>query len=77
MTGRERTLALMVTTKTNKTRRGERVAYTFAEFAALFGRERTWVYRLADKNKVRVIRGYGKALIPASEVERILEGGAQ
>lgn len=52
---------------------GNRVAYSFAEFAALFGKERTWTYKLAAKRKIRVLRGYGKAMIPASEVERIME----
>lgn len=52
---------------------GNRVAYSFAEFAALFGKERTWTYKLAAKRKIKVLRGYGKAMIPASEVERIME----
>mgnify|MGYP001946355822 CR=1 FL=1 len=56
---------------------GGRVAYTFAEFADQFGRERTWTYKLAAKKKIKVIRGYGKAMVPASEVDRILEEGSQ
>lgn len=49
----------------------QRAAYTFAEFANLFGKERTWTYRLANKKKIAVVKGYGSALIPASEVERL------
>ncbi len=46
----------------------------FAEFAEFFGKDRSWTYRLAEKNKIAVIKGYGCALVPASEVTR-LSGG--
>jgi hypothetical protein len=49
-----------------------RVAYTFAEFAELFGRDRSWAYRMAKGRGVRVVRGYGAMMIPASEVDRLL-----
>ncbi|HEY8960785.1 MAG TPA: hypothetical protein VIM57_01180 [Luteolibacter sp.] len=55
-----------------------RAAYSLSEFARLFGRERTWAYRLVAAGKVRTITGFGKAMIPQSEVDRILsEGGAR
>jgi hypothetical protein len=52
----------------------DRVAYDFDEFAQLFGHDRAWSYRMAKGNKVRTIKGYGKMMIPASEVERIARG---
>jgi hypothetical protein len=61
-----------------KTLNAPRVAYTVEEFAALFGRCRGWAYRMIAQKKVKVIAGYGKAMVPATEVERILgEGGDQ
>jgi len=47
-------------------------AFTLPEFAALFGRERTWAYRLKDAKKVKVIRDMGQLMVPASEVARLL-----
>jgi hypothetical protein len=53
---------------------GKRVAYSFAEFAEMVNRERTWVYRQVAKGRIRAITGYGAAMIPASEIERIFGG---
>lgn len=50
----------------------DRKAYTVAEFAALFGRNRSWAYRQIRLGRVRAVSGYGKLLIPKSEVHRIL-----
>jgi len=50
---------------------GERVSYSFAEFAEMNGKERTWVYRQVQKGRLRAVTGFGTAMIPASEVERI------
>lgn len=60
----------MVTTKRAK-KPGERVAYSFAEFAEKVGKERTWVYRQVSKGRIRAITGFGAAMIPAIEVDRI------
>jgi len=49
-----------------------RVAYTFAEFASFFGRDRSWAYRMVKSQRVRAVTGYGAMMIPASEVERLL-----
>lgn len=54
-----------------------RVAFTFAEFAALFGHERSWTYRMVKARRVRALTGYGAMMIPASEVERLLGGSAE
>jgi hypothetical protein len=53
-------------------------AYTLAQFAKLFGKNRSGAYRLEDDNKIRTIHGYGYGctLVPATEVARILEGGS-
>tara|TARA_R110000868_G_scaffold51318_4_gene162891 strand:- start:2067 stop:2438 length:372 start_codon:yes stop_codon:yes gene_type:complete len=49
----------------------ERVAYSFVEFAEMVGKERTWVYRQVEKGRIRAITGFGVAMIPASEIDRI------
>jgi hypothetical protein len=60
----------MVATKSAK-KSGKRVSYSFAEFAEMVGKERTWIYRQVAKGRIRAITGYGAAMIPASEIERI------
>ena len=50
----------------------ERAAYTPSEFAALFGREKTWTYRQIYHGRLKSIKGHGGQLIPASEAERIV-----
>lgn len=50
-----------------------RVAYSPGEFAALFGKSQTWGYRQIYSGKVTAITQHGRILIPAKEVERILE----
>ncbi|MEA3207167.1 MAG: hypothetical protein QOE70_224 [Chthoniobacter sp.] len=55
----------------------ERVTFTPGEFAALFGKSQTWGYRQIYAGKVKTITEYGRILIPASEVERILATAAR
>lgn len=50
-----------------------RVAYSPGEFAKLFGKSQTWGYRQIYAGKVNAITEHGRILIPAKEVERILE----
>ena len=50
----------------------DRVAFSPGEFAALFGKSQTWGYRQIYAGKVKTITEYGRILIPAAEVERIL-----
>ena len=50
----------------------KRVAYSPAEFAALFGKSQTWGYRQIYAGKVKTITQHGRILIPAAVVERIL-----
>ena len=49
-----------------------RVAYSPAEFAELFGKEQTWGYRQIYAGKVKTITEHGRILIPAAEVDGIL-----
>ena len=67
-----------MTTTAYQQQTGKRVAYSFAEFGTMAGKERTWVYRQVAKGRIRAITGFGSAMIPASEVERIFgaTGGA-
>ena len=51
-----------------------RVAYAFDEVAQMFGRDRTWVYRQVKAGKLQAITGFGKMMIAASEVQRVIEG---
>lgn len=51
----------------------KRVAYSPAEFAELFGKSQTWGYRQIYSGKVNAITQHGRILIPAREVEKILE----
>lgn len=50
-----------------------RQAYTIAEFAAFFGKYRGWAYRQVRDGRIKVIRGYGALLIPAAEIQRMLQ----
>lgn len=50
-----------------------RVAYSPGEFASLFGKSQTWGYRQIYAGKVKAITEHGRILIPAKEVEKVLE----
>lgn len=50
----------------------EKIAYTVPEFAALFGKERTWGYRQTYAGKVNTITMFGTIMVPVAEVERIM-----
>jgi hypothetical protein len=50
----------------------ERVTFSPGEFAALFGKSQSWGYRQVYAGKVKTITEYGRMLIPASEVKKIL-----
>ena len=49
-----------------------RAAFSPSEFAALFGRHPSWGYRQLYAGKVTAITSMGRALIPKSELERVL-----
>lgn len=50
----------------------DQVTYTPAEFAKVFGKERTWAYRQLYAGKVQAITELGRTLIPKKEVDRLL-----
>src|SRR5215471_7857208 len=50
----------------------KRLAYSPAEFAALFGRSATWGYRQIYAGRVRPIADCGRLLVPQTEVDSIL-----
>jgi hypothetical protein len=54
----------------------ERLGYSPAEFAALYGRHPSWAYRLLYGGKVKALTDLGRILIPASELERVLATAA-
>lgn len=54
----------------------EKLVYTPAEFAAVFGKSQTWGYRQLYAGKVKAITEYGRTFIPKSEVERVLQEAA-
>ena len=51
----------------------EKVAYTVAEFSALFGKEKTWGYRQLYAGNVEAISEFGTTMIPKSEADRLLK----
>jgi hypothetical protein len=55
----------------------EQVAFSPREFAALFKKEQSWGYRQIYAGKVTTITEYGRIMIPASEVERILASASR
>lgn len=50
----------------------KRVTFSPGEFADLFGKSQTWGYRQIYAGRVTAISEFGRLLIPASEVEKIL-----
>ena len=50
----------------------DRVTFSPGEFAKLFGKSQSWGYRQIYAGKVETITEFGRILIPASEVEKIL-----
>lgn len=51
----------------------EKVTFTPTEFAAVFGKERTWAYRQLYAGKVQAVTDLGRTMIPKSEVDRLLK----
>ena len=49
-----------------------RAALSPREFAASCGKHPSWAYRLLYANKIRAVTQLGRILIPASELERVL-----
>jgi hypothetical protein len=47
-------------------------AYTPTQFAQRLGRSATYGYRLLYSGKVKAVTGFGRILIPATELNRVL-----
>ncbi len=45
--------------------------YTPTEFAALFGKEKSWTYRQLYAGKIEAITDFGRIQIAASQIERV------
>jgi len=54
----------------------ERVGFSPAEFARLFGKQSVWAYRQIYAGRIRCVKGFGRTIIPRSELDKIL-GAAQ
>jgi len=50
----------------------EKEGLSVIEFSALFGKHKSWGYRMIHKEKVKVIPDIGDYRIPASEVDRLV-----
>lgn len=50
---------------------GERAAFTPCEFASLFGRHQVWSYRLIYAGKLKVLKDFGRIMIPRAELDRL------
>jgi len=50
----------------------ERLGYSPAEFAALFGRSPTWGYRQIYAGRVKPVADCGRIIIPRTEVDSVL-----
>ena len=50
----------------------QRAVLAPAEFAAQFGRSKTFTYRLLYAGKIKKLAGSGRILIPKAELERFL-----
>jgi hypothetical protein len=50
----------------------KRLAYSLAEFAKLMGHHRGWAYRQVSEGRIKTINGFGRAMISAEEVDRVL-----
>jgi Helix-turn-helix domain len=71
--GRRRNRVLRV----NQSSLNERLGYSPAEFAALFGRSPTWGYRQIYSARIKPICDCGRLLIPRSEVDSFLARKAE
>lgn len=54
-----------------------RLAYSPAEFVALFGKHPTWAYRQLYKGTLKAITRYGRIMIPHSEAEQLLSSATE
>jgi len=53
-------------------KQNQRRAYTLAEVAQMFGKDRSWAYRQVKKKRITTITGYGATLVSQREIDRLL-----
>jgi hypothetical protein len=54
-----------------------RAALDPTEFGKVFGKSRSWTYRMIYTGKIRTIQGLGATLIPVSEIDRLLSKASE
>jgi hypothetical protein len=64
------------TQKKNPVPLSERLAYTPAEFASLFGKHPVWAYRRLYAGDIKALANVGNLMIPRTEVERLLNSAS-
>jgi hypothetical protein len=47
------------------------------EFAALFGKQGVWAYRQIYAGRIRCVKGFGRTIIPRTELDRIFAEARQ
>jgi hypothetical protein len=50
----------------------QRLGYSPGEFAAAFNKQIVWAYRQIYAGRIKCIKGFGRTIIPRSELERLL-----
>jgi hypothetical protein len=50
----------------------ERAGFSPSEFAQQFGKEKVWAYRQIYAGRLKCIKGFGRTIIPRTELDRIL-----
>jgi hypothetical protein len=51
----------------------DRAGFSPNEFAALFGKQAVWAYRQIYAGRIRCVKGFGRTIIPRSELDKVLE----
>ena len=59
--------------RNHTSRDSEQKAYPVRAFGKLFGKQPCWVRRQINQGKIKAIKGFGEWLIPASEIDVILD----
>ena len=71
----------MIYNQSNQRKSSEQLAYTARAFGELFGKDPCWTRRLVHQNKIKAVKNFGEWLIPATEIDVILdsigEGGME
>ena len=55
----------------------ERAGFSPAEFDQLFGKKPPWSYRQIYAGRIKCIQGFGRMIIPRSELDRMLAEAKQ